>query len=128
MWPFDSTTEQSVINTIVQIKQGLAVAVADVELALNWTIKNSGSIAKDITTLTSVITELGLAGNPSIAAAVLAANVAVAALNAVAAASNAGDTQTAILVAGYNASKQAAIAHAKIGLAITATVAPEAKP
>lgn len=114
--------EAYVLNLLVKIKAGAQVAEADAEAAAKWLTDNSGTIAQDVAIVTGLIIRLGLAGHPEIAAAITAANVAVAALNAFAAADAAGGNIVPALLSGYEAVKQAQAAHAQAGLAVAATV------
>ena len=132
------TTEQDVVNWIADIKQGLAVAEADITNGLNWVASEVPNIVTALQATVGLVEQVGLASNPGVAAAIVAANVAVAGLNAFAAAQNAGaasgtsplQADAAALVAGFTAVKQSqaavALATAAAASAPAATPAPAA--
>ena len=137
------TTEQDVVNWIADIKQGLAVAEADITNGLNWVASEVPNIVTALQATVGLVEKVGLASNPEVAAAIAAANVAVTALNAFAAAQNAGiaagtsplQVDGTALVAGFTAVKQsqasnalamAAAASATVPAVTTAPAAPAA--
>ncbi len=117
---FFVTTETDVLNLISQIKQGLAVVESDVTAALKWIANNTPQIVADLQQVVGIAETIGIAANPNVAAAITAANAAVTALNAFAAASNNGATNTQAVLAGYTAVKQAQAAAASAAAAVTA--------
>ena len=115
------TTEADVVAIIAKIKTEEAVVVTDVNNALHWIASNAPTIVADIQSVIGVAETVGVAANPQVAAAITAANLAVAALNSFAAASNAGNTSTQAVLAGYVAVKQAQAAAASAAAAAVAT-------
>lgn len=107
-----TATEAEILTIAMKIRADIAIAEADVNKALNWVNSNIPTIVRDINAVTSIVISLGLAGQPNVAAAVAAANVAVATLNAFAAARAAGGNNTDAVVAGMHAVNQAAGARA----------------
>lgn len=107
LWNFIDETESDVLAIIQDIKAGAAVAEADITNALHWVASNTPAIAADIEEVLSIVTTIGVASNPEVAAAVSAANIAVTALNAFAKANNAGAGNAQSVLAGYVAVKQA---------------------
>lgn len=111
-------TEQKVEAIVVQVKQDVAVVETDLVNAVAWVANNAPAIASNLEAAVAIIEEIGVAANPGVAAAIQAANVAVAGLNAFAAAAK-NPTQTGALaqavVDGYAAyqAAQGAVAQAK---------------
>lgn len=122
-------TEQDVIAVIAKIRQDGAVAVKDVEKAIAWAANNAPVVASEIESVVQFASRIGIASNPEFAAAIVAADAAVAALDAFAkqyksqGATLANDASAA--VAGYVAAKQAQGAAA---LAAAAAASPAPKP
>jgi len=119
------TTEADVVAIIAKVKQGAAVAEAEIAAALKWIAANAPSIMADIQTVVSLVEQAGIL-TPSVQASINAANVAVAALNVFAANVKAGNSNAQAVVAGYVAAKQAAAA-ASTAAAVAATAAAPAK-
>jgi hypothetical protein len=115
-----TVAETFVMNVVAQVKNDVAVAIADANQAAMW-------IAQEIPTVVPLIEDLetfaaaipNSANNPDIQVAIQAANVAVESLNSFQAASAAGGNAetdvAAAVVTGYTAvnSAKAAIASAK---------------
>lgn len=109
-----TTTEQDVVAVIAALKADVQVAEADVGAALNWVAGEVPTIVAGLQTALGLAQAVGVVTAPEL----LAANIAVQALNAFAAAHNAsvasGDsalaTSTKSVVAGYVAYTQAAAA------------------
>lgn len=122
---FFSITEKDVVALVLKIKHDIDVTNAQVKAAMGWIANATPQITKDIQTVESIVQVIGV-GNPTVAAAVAAANVAVAGLNAYATAYNNGTGTPAAVVAGYSAAKlaQAAAANA----ASVAVAAPVTAP
>ena len=114
-----SETENDVLAVIADIKQGIAVAEADINSALTWIANNAPAISSDIQEVLSIVTTIGIGTDPEVAAAVTAANAAVTALNAFAAAKNSGANNATAVLTGYTAVQQAqaAVASAKAAVA-----------
>jgi hypothetical protein len=104
---FISETEADVVTIVTNIKAGVAVVESDLAAAEHWIASNAPAIAADIQQVLGLVEAVGIGANPEVAAAVTAANLAVNALNAFAASSNAGATPAQAVVAGYVAVKQA---------------------
>lgn len=113
-------TEADVLKAIVAVKQGVDIAERDFNAACNWCAKNAPLITADIQSVVAIAGEIGITANPEFGAAVTAANVAVEALNAFAAARNAGSTNVTSLLSGYQAVKQAQAAAASATAALVA--------
>jgi hypothetical protein len=125
---FLSTAESDVIKTITAIKSEATVAIADINAALKWIADNAGTITTDIQEVLGLVQVVGIA-NPSVEAAVTAANAAVGALNAYAAAYKSGTGTPAAVIAGYSAFKQAqAAAASATAIAVQASVTPTPAP
>ena len=128
---FFQTTEADLIKVLGKIKDDVVVLPGEINAALKWLAGNTPAIAADIQSVLSIVEVLGVATNPAVATAVADANLAVTALNAYAAASNAGKPNVQAVVQGYVALQQAnaAVALAKSASAITvaAPAAPLAK-
>lgn len=115
------TTEADVVAIIAKIKTEEEVVVTDINTALHWIASNAPTIVSDIQSVIGVAQVVGVAANPQVAAAITAANLAVAALNSFASASNAGQTNTQAVLQGYVAVKQAQAAAASAAAAAVAT-------
>ena len=114
---FIVTTEADVVAIIAKIKTEEAVVVSEVNQALHWIASNTPTIVADIQSVVGVAETVGVASDPRVATAIVAANLAVAALNKFAAASNAGQSNTQAVLAGYVAVKQAQAAAASAAAA-----------
>ena len=119
---FIVTTEADVVLVIAKIKTEEEVIASEINNALHWIASNTPTIVADIQSVIGVAETVGVAANPQVAAAITAANLAVAALNSFAAASNSGSSNTQAVLAGYVAVKQAQAAAASAAAA--AVVAP----
>jgi hypothetical protein len=117
---FISETEADVVAVVAAIKADAVIVKSDLVAAEHWIASNAPAIAADIQQVLSLVEAVGVGANPSVAAAVVAANLAVGALNAFAAASNTGASPTQAVVAGYVAVKQAQSA---VSSAMAATAA-----
>jgi len=126
---FFQTTEADLIKVLGKIKDDVVILPGEINAALKWLAGNTPAIAADIQSVLSIVEVLGVATNPAVATAVADANLAVTALNAYAAASNAGKPNVQAVVQGYVALQQAnaAVALAKSASAITVSVTPVAK-
>lgn len=121
---FFEETEADVLKVIVAIKQEAEIFASDLSSALKWVASQAPAIATEVEGVLGIVTELGIGSNPTIAAAVTAANVAVTALNAFATASNSGAGTVQAVVDGYVAVKQAQAASASATAAIAAAPPP----
>lgn len=121
---FIVTTEADVVAVIAKIKTEEEVVVTEVNNALHWIASNAPTIVADIQSVISVAQVVGVAANPQVAAAITAANLAVAALNKFAAASNAGQSNTQAVLQGYVAVQQAQAATALAKVAAVQTPTP----
>lgn len=117
---FISETEADVVAVVAAIKADASVIESDLIAAEHWIASNAPAIAADIAQVLSLVEQVGVGTNPEVAAAVVAANLAVNALNAFAASSNSGASPTQAVVAGYVAVKQA---QASVSSAMAATAA-----
>ena len=117
---FLTETEADVVKIITAIKADAVIIEADVVAAQHWIANNAPTIAKDIQQVLGLVEAVGIGANPEVAAAVVAANLAVSALNAFAAQTNAGGNAAQSVVAGYVAVKQAQSA---VSAAMAASVA-----
>jgi hypothetical protein len=118
-------TEAFVLGLITKIETGIQVAIADIEQAWNWIAAHAGEISSDAAVAANGLQTLKAAGIPIPAAATTAIadmNVAVTALNAAVAASNAGANAAGVLAAGYVAAKQAQAATATVNAAVASAV------
>ena len=121
---FFQTTEADLIKVLGKIKDDAVILPGEINAALKWLAGNTPAIAADIQSVLSIVEVLGVATNPAVATAVADANLAVTALNAYAAASNAGKPNVQAVVQGYVALQQAnaAVAVAKSASAATVVV------
>lgn len=117
---FISETEADVVAVITAIKADAAVVQSDLVAAEHWIASNTPAIAAEIQQVLSLVEAVGVGSNPEVAAAVVAANLAVTALNSFANASNTGASPAQAVVAGYVAVKQAQSA---VSSAMAATAA-----
>lgn len=118
---FFQTTEQDVINVIALIAKEAPVIEADIQKALKWIANETPTIASDLQTTTALVTAVGATSNPQIAAAITAANIAVAGLNAFADNYNKGSASTVAVIDGYIALKQASAAASSAAAAAAAS-------
>lgn len=128
LWNFIDETEADVLAVITQIKADVVVAENDINSALHWVVSNVPAITADIEEVLGIATEIGVASNPEVAAAITAANIAVTALNAFAASSNSGASNTQAVIAGYVAVKQAQAASSSASAAAIAATVPAPAP
>ncbi len=124
LWNFIDETESDVLVIITNIKADVAVEQSDINAALHWIASNAPAIAADIQEVVGIAETVGVGANPEVAAAIIAANTAVTALNAFAASSNSGQNNTQAVLAGYVAVKQAQAASSSAAAA--AVAAPKA--
>lgn len=119
--------EQDVTNFIKKVELGIQNIEADAEKALQWIAGKAPGIAEGIQALEGFVVAVpGVAANPEVAAAITAANVAVAGLNAFAQTYNKANASVAdqakAVVAGYQAVNNARIAMAQANnAAVSAT-------
>lgn len=104
---FITETETDVEAVIANIKTGEAVVEKDLLAAQHWVASNAPAIANEIQQVLQLVEAFGVAGNPDVAIAIVAANTAVTALNAFANATNTGSNPAQAVVQGYIAVKQA---------------------
>lgn len=123
---FFVTTETFVQNVITQVKNAEAVAMADLDSALKWVASNTPTIVADIEQVIGFAGQVGLASTPAGVAAIAAAQVAIATLNAVAQSQNTGASDIQTLLAGYTAVKQAQAAAATTAAAAATSVVVKA--
>lgn len=125
-------TEEFVEGVIIKIKQGVMIAETDLNDVIKWGIANAPAIATDVTAVAGAVAQVGFAGNPAMAAAVSAAELAVDGLKAAAATPNAGtgnvaaNIQAALNVYAAVQTAKGAAATAKAVLAATPTPAQTA--
>lgn len=100
-------TETDIIALVAAVKKGEAVVAGDIDRAIKWVASETPTIVADLQSAVALVTAVGVASNPDVAAAITAANLAVTALNAFAAASSSGTTDAQAIVSGYVAVKQA---------------------
>lgn len=117
---FITETEADVVKVVAAIKADAAIVESDIVAAQHWIASNAPAIAADIQQVLGLVEAVGVGANPEVAAAVVAANLAVNALNAFAAASNTGASPAQAVVAGYVAVKQA---QSSVSSAMAATAA-----
>lgn len=123
---FIITTESDVVAIVIKIKTEEEVIASEINSALHWIASNTPAIAADIEAVVGIAETVGVAGNPEVAAAIVAANVAVTALNAFANASNSGKSNTQAVLSGYVAVKQAQAAVASAKAAMVASTPAKA--
>lgn len=109
--------EADVLNFIQRVEAGVQTVVADAEKSLTWIATQAPAIASDLQLVEGfVVANPVLVANPTVLAAVTAANLAVQGLNAFAASYNKANASAAdqvkAVVAGYQAVKQAQAASA----------------
>jgi hypothetical protein len=114
---FFQTTEADIVAIVIDIKNGLAVAESDINTAMKWFAAQIPGIVSGIQQVESVAQQLGVTNNAEVAAGIVAANAAVAALNAFAASENSGASNTSAVVAGFIAVKQSQAAAASAAAA-----------
>jgi hypothetical protein len=119
-------TESDIVALVAAAKNGIGVVETDVAKALAWVAKATPQIAADLQTAETLIVSTGVATNPEVAAAIVAANIAVQGLNAFAASAKAGQSNAGAVIAGYVAVKQAQTA-ASSAAAIAANAPAPAK-
>jgi hypothetical protein len=121
---FFSVVEADVVAVVTKIRQGFAVAETDIANAMKWIAGEIPNVVTVIQTAESIAgTTAGLipAIAPEVEAAIAAANVAVAGLNAFKTASGNNAGTPATLMASYVAVKQAtALAHNAVATAVKA--------
>jgi len=124
---FFKTTEEDVLALIAKIKTEAAVIETDIHAALRWVSNQAPAIAADVQMVANLIKTVGVI-NPTVEAAIQAANIAVIGINAFANATKAGKNDTAAVVQGYVAVKQAqaAVATAATAAAQSPSPAPAA--
>ncbi|MCW2317108.1 hypothetical protein M2322_002662 [Rhodoblastus acidophilus] len=123
---FFVTTEADVVTILAKVKQAVQVAEHDIATGLQWIAGHAPQIAADLQQAESIIVTLGVANDPRVAAAITAANLAVAGINKVAADVKAGQTTVQTLVDGYAAYKQAQASAALASSAAAASLVPAA--
>lgn len=104
---FFNDTETEVMSVIAAIKNDAPVVLADIHKALDWIAGQTPAIVADLQMATRLAIAVGAVSSPEMLAAVAAANEAVVALNAFAAAKQAGTADAAAVVQGYIAVKKA---------------------
>ena len=124
-WLESHVNEQFVVNLIADVKAGIAVAEGDFNSAVQWLVSNAPVITSQANLLMQLIGELGI-NNPQVSAAVQTVNTATTALNALAAASQAGESNVQALVSAYAATKSA-VGNTSLALAAAATTPAAAK-
>jgi hypothetical protein len=115
------TTEQDVIKLVTAVSQDLPVLEKDINNAFSWIANETPTIAANLQTATTLVTAVGAASNPQVAAAITAANLAVQGLNAFAAQYNAGAPSATAVIDGYIALKQASAAASSAAAAAAAS-------
>lgn len=101
-----STTETDVVNLLAKVKADVAVAQKDIDAAVKWIASQTPTIVADLQIALKIAQMFGVVTAPEI----VAANAAVAALNAFATAQSAGKTDIQSVATGYVAYTQAAAA------------------
>lgn len=124
---FFTTTEQDVLSLIAKIKTEAAVVETEIHSALRWVSDQAPAIAADIQMVATLVKTVGVI-NPTVEAAITAANVAVIGLNAFSHAMKTGANDSAAVVQGYVAVKgaQGAVAAAATAAALSHSPAPAA--
>lgn len=102
-------TEADVINFVNKTH-------TDADVAYDWIVANGPGIVQDIRIVMGVVQALGI-GNPYVAEAVIAVNVAATALNAMVAAKAANEDVFHAIVDTYNVIKQLQLKSAQAVLA-----------
>jgi len=113
--------EAFVLNTIIKIKSGAAVAITDLHLCLTWVAAHAAEITSDVQAVLGIVQQVQAAGiklPPQTQVAIDAANTAMNAINAYAAAANSGQNTVTSLLAGYTAAKEASAAHSAVAIAV----------
>lgn len=105
-WLESHVNEQFVLKLIGDIKNDVAVVEADFNNAVSWLVANAPVITSQANLLMQLLGEIG-SFNPEVNVAIQSVNVATTALNALAAASKAGETNTQSIVSAYAATKSA---------------------
>lgn len=125
---FWTTAESDVQAFITKLQQGLTWAQTELDSALGWVVNNTPAIVTDIEKAIGFASAVGVSTNPEVAAAIVAAQAAITALNAVASAKTSGASDIQTLLAGYTAVKQAQAASASATAGTTAAVAAAVAP
>jgi hypothetical protein len=123
---FFHTTEQDVIEVIAAIPHGIVVAEEALQKASHWIVGQAPNISANLQLAEGLIVASGGGADPQVRAAIAAANVAVAGLNAYAKASATGNITTDAIAQGYIAVKQASAAAASASSAAAANAAAKA--
>lgn len=124
-----ATDEAWVLGLIVKIQQGEAAIESDIRIALSWINSHITDINAGLQEIESVVASLATAGvklPPAVMASIKDANVAVAGLNAYAAASAGGVNNAQALVDGYLAAKN--VLTASTAAAVMVATQPVAEP
>ena len=101
-----STTEEDVVNILAKVKADVTVAQKDIDTAIKWISAQTPFIVADLQVALQIAQMFGVVTAPE----VVAANAAVAALNAFADAQKIGKTDLQSVANGYVAYTQAAAA------------------
>lgn len=101
-----STTEKDIVNILAKVKGDAVVAQKDINSAMKWIAAQTPAIVGDLQVALQIAQMFGVVTAPEI----VAANAAVAALNAFATAQNTGKTDLQSVANGYVAYTQAAAA------------------
>lgn len=117
-------TEADVQAVIADVSKGVTEAEAYIDDALTWVVNNTPTIVADIESVIGFAAAVGATTNPTVAAAVAAAQAAITALNAVAAAKTSGASDVQTLLAGYTAIKQASASASATAAAATIAASP----
>ena len=115
------TTEQEVLQIYAKVIAEVPILDAEIATVLKWVQNNAPAIVADLQQVLAIFSAVGVIVPGPV---LLAANAAVAALNAIAAAQAAGKTSTQTVVAGVVAVQQAAAAKANAIVAVSAAIAP----
>lgn len=122
---FLQTTEADVVAVISDVAAGVTLLESQISAALKWIAGEVPTIVTDLQTAVGLAQQVGIV-TP---AELTAANAAVAALNAFATSTNAGNGTAESVVSGYVAYKQAvaSVATATASAAAAATQTPAAQ-
>lgn len=121
-------TESDILGFIADIKQGIEVALEDLEAGLQYLATAAPTIVADLQEALGFATTLQAAGITIPAAVLSAANAAVAGLNSIQTEQAAGADAGTVLTSAFVAVKAASAAQANAALAVATapTVAPKA--
>lgn len=111
-----TTTEHDIQMIVADIVKGVQVFESDLQKVVDWAVKAAPTVTASLGTITSVLATVGF---PAAAPEIMAANEAIAAINAFASAykNGAGDVNSALAAYSVVKTGQAAAANAAASLA-----------